>query len=232
MKVVILAGGKGTRLFEETITKPKPLVKIGNYPIIWHIMKIYSKYGFNDFVVCTGYKHKLLEKFFTSLSENWNIKSIYTGLETQTGGRLKRIQKFVENDTFFFTYSDTVNDLNIQSLLKFHEKMKTLATVTACHPSEKYGIMKLKNNLVLDFKEKPPNKEWVNGGFFVLEPEIFDLITNDKTIWERKPLEILTRKKQISAFYHTGFYQPMDTLSDKNYLENLWNSNKAPWKVW
>ena len=252
MKAVILAGGFGTRISEETQTKPKPMVKIGNMPIIWHIMKIYSSYGINDFVICCGYKSHILKQFFLELllgeydpdminkksikiqakiSELWEVTLVDTGLDTMTGGRLKKIKKYLDNDTFCFTYGDTLNDVNIKDLIEFHKKNKTLATVTACIPPEKYGVLYLKDDKVIDFKEKPNHeKNWVNGGFFVLEPEIFSLIKDDNTIWEKEPMEKLVEKKQISAFKHTGFYQPMDTLNDKNHLERLWNDGNPPWK--
>ena len=233
MKAVILAGGFGTRISEETQIKPKPLIEIGGKPILWHIMKIYSTYEITDFVICCGYKGDLIQEYVKTIEEKWEIKPIDTGLETMTGGRLKRVKKFLENETFCFTYGDTLNNLKINSVIDFHFKKKTLATVTACHPPEKYGILKLADDKVEEFKEKPPRKEeWVNGGYFVLEPQIFDYIENDSTVWEKEPMEKLTKKGQLSAFKHDGFYKPMDTISDKNYLEKLWQANKAPWKVW
>jgi len=233
MKAVILAGGLGTRIIEETDTKPKSMVKIGEMPIIWHIMKIYAHYGITDFVICSGYKREVLKKFFEKCSEPWKVIVVDTGQETMTGGRLKRVAKFLDNETFCFTYGDTLNDLDIKNLLKFHKKMKTLATVTACIPPEKYGILKIDSDLVIDFVEKPIREgEWVNGGFFVLEPEIFNYITDDTTVWEKEPLQKLAKENQLAAYKHTGFYQPMDTLSDKKNLEKLWESEKASWKVW
>jgi len=233
MKCVILAGGFGTRIFEESRTKPKPLVEIGGKPILWHIMKIYSTYGIEEFVICCGYKSEMIQEYVKSLNEPWNVSAIDTGLETMTGGRLKKIQKYVENDTFCFTYGDTLNDLNISNLIDFHNKRNLVATVTACHPPEKYGILDLDGDLVVDFKEKPPLDDvWVNGGYFVLEPKIFDYIKDDNTKWENEPMKKLVAERNLSAYKHTGFYQPMDSLSDKNYLERLWKSNNAGWKVW
>lgn len=233
MKTVILAGGLGTRISEETRLKPKPLVEIGGKPIIWHIMKIYSHYGIKEFVICSGYKGELIQKYFDNIQESWMVTTVDTGQETMTGGRLKRVEKYLENDRFCFTYGDTLNNVNINKLVDFHEKKKTFATVTACHPPEKYGILKIKDEMVIDFQEKPnKEREWVNGGFFVLEPEIFDYIENDLTVWEKEPLESLAREKQLAAYHHTQFYQSMDTLSEKNYLEKLWKSNAAEWKVW
>jgi len=252
MKAVILAGGFGTRISEEIQTKPKPMVKIGDMPIIWHIMKIYSSHGINDFVICCGYKSQVLKEFFletlldefdpdtinkdvikiqAKISEPWKVTLADTGLNTMTGGRLKKVEKYLDKSTFCFTYGDTLNDVNIKDLIDFHKKNKKLATVTACIPPEKYGILYLKGDKVVDFKEKPNNqKDWVNGGFFVLEPEIFSLIKDDSTIWEKDPMGKLVEKGQMSAFKHNGFYQPMDTLNDKNYLQKLWDEGNPPWK--
>jgi glucose-1-phosphate cytidylyltransferase len=233
MKVVILAGGKGTRIIEETINKPKPMIEIGNKPIIWHIMKTYAHYGFDDFIICSGYKKEILQNYFKNISESWKVLVEDTGINTMTGGRLKRIQHHVENESFCFTYGDTLNNLNIIDLVDFHKKNKKIATVTACQPPEKYGILELNENLVCGFKEKPVRVgEWVNGGFFVLEPEIFNYIENDSTVWEQEPMKNLSNDQQLTAFKHIGYYQPMDTLSDKFKLENLWNSENPPWKVW
>lgn len=233
MKVVILAGGLGTRISEETGVKPKPMIEIGGKPILWHIMKIYSTYGINDFVICLGYRGPVIKEYFKEAGEPWSIKMIDTGLETMTGGRLKQVQKYVENETFCFTYGDTLNNVNIKDLISFHSRMKTLATLTACQPPEKYGILELQGDKVINFKEKPAKEgQWVNGGYFVLEPKIFDYIKDDSTIWEHEPLEKLAKENQLSAYKHDGFYQPMDTISDKNHLEKLWQSNRALWKVW
>jgi len=230
MKAVILAGGYGTRISEET--KPKPLVEIGGRPIIWHIMKIYSFYGINDFIICCGYKGEKIKKYFAENNENWNVSCIDTGLETMTGGRLKRIQNLVD-DTFCFTYGDTVNNVNIEELIRFHKKENRLATVTSCIPPQKYGVLEIKENKVISFKEKPPMEEvWVNGGFFVLEPQIFEYLENDSTIWEKEPMEGLVKNNQLSAYKHHGFYQHMDTIKEKNLLNKLWQEEKAKWKVW
>jgi len=233
MKVVILAGGLGTRISEETKSKPKTMIKIGNKPILWHIMKIYSQYGINDFVVCCGYKSNVIKEYFKKNKVPWEVKLVDTGLKTMTGGRLKKVEKYLDDDTFCFTYGDTLNDLNIKKLILFHKSKKKLATVTACHPPEKYGVLKLQNEKVTEFKEKPKRKnEWINGGFFVLEPNVFDHIKNDKTIWEKDPMEKLVKINQLVAYRHSGFYQPMDTMSDKKILDNMWKGKKASWKVW
>ncbi|MDC0522184.1 glucose-1-phosphate cytidylyltransferase [Nitrosopumilus sp.] len=232
MKVVILAGGLGSRISEETKLKPKPMVEIGGKPIIWHIMKIYSFYGINDFIICCGYKGEKIKKYFAENNENWNVSCIDTGLETMTGGRLKRIQNLID-DTFCLTYGDTVNNVNIEELIKFHKKESRLATVTSCIPPEKYGVLEIKENKVISFKEKPPMEEvWVNGGFFVLEPQVFDYLQNDSTIWEKEPMEGLVENNQLSAYKHHGFYQHMDTIKEKNLLNKLWQEEKAKWKVW
>jgi glucose-1-phosphate cytidylyltransferase len=231
MKAVILAGGFGTRISEETHLKPKPMVEIGGMPIIWHIMKIYSHYGINDFIICLGYKGKMLEEFFEDNKEKWNVTCVDTGLETMTGGRLKKVKDFVQN-SFHFTYGDTLCNVNIMELMKIHEQKKKLATVTACQPPEKYGILEIENNEVINFKEKPPKNNWVNGGFFVLEPEVFNYIENDNTSWEKDTMIKLVKENQLTALKHTGFYQPMDTLKEKNMLNELWTSNSAKWKVW
>ena len=233
MKAVILAGGYGTRLSEETHLKPKPMVEIGGKPILWHIMKIYSHYGINEFVICCGYKAELIREYVQKLDEPWTIIPADTGINTMTGGRLKLVKKYVENETFCFTYGDTLNDVKINELIDFHSDKKVLATVTACKPPEKYGLLKIENEKVVDFQEKPHIEgEWVNGGFFVLNPQVFDYVKNDSTVWEKEPMEKLTKDGQLSAYKHRGFYQPMDTISDKNYLEKLWQNNQASWKVW
>ena len=233
MKAVILAGGLGTRIYEETKSKPKPMIKIGNKPILWHIMKIYSHYGINDFVVCCGYKSNVIKEYFKKNKIPWEVKLVDTGLKTMTGGRLKKVEKYLDKDTFCFTYGDTLNDVNIKKLIKFHQSKKKLATVTACHPPEKYGVLKLQNEKVAEFKEKPKKEnKWVNGGFFVLEPNIFDHIKNDKTIWEKYPMEKLVKMNQLVAYRHNGFYQPMDTMSDKKILDNIWKRKTKSWKVW
>ena len=257
MKIVILAGGFGTRLSEETELKPKPMVEIGGKPILWHIMKIYSHYGFNDFVVCCGYKGYYIKEYFANyflhqadvtidLSQNsvsvhksnaepWKITLVDTGTNTMTGGRIKRIEQFVNAETFMLTYGDGVSDVNINSLLEHHKKSGKHATLTAVQPSGKFGAINLNTNgEVLSFHEKPKGDgSWVNGGFFVLSPKIFDYIKDgDSTIWERSPMEKLAEDHQLTAFKHSGFWKPMDTLRDKSELENFWNAGNAPWKIW
>ena len=256
LKVVILAGGFGTRLSEETDFKPKPMVEIGEYPILWHIMKIYSHYGFNDFIICLGYKGYMIKEYFAnyflhnsdvsidlgqnkieimdSHSENWKVTLIDTGLNTMTGGRVKRVQKYIGNETFMLTYGDGVASININKLVEFHEKHGRYATVTAVQPSGRFGSMGISDESIVDeFIEKPAGDGgWVNGGFFVLEPQIFDYIKGDETIWEREPLETLAKEKQLVAYKHVGFWKPMDTLRDKRELERLWNNGGAPWKIW
>ena len=233
MKAVILAGGLGTRMSEETHLKPKPMIKIGGKPIIWHIMKRYSTYGIKEFIICSGYLSNVIEEYFKKKIENWQVNVVNTGNDTMTGGRLKRIEKYIENETFCFTYGDSLNNADISSIIKFHKNNGKLATVTACHPPEKYGVLKLENDLVTNFDEKPERiNEWVNAGYFVLEPEVFSLINNDSTVWEKEPMKELVLKNQLSAFKHEKFYKSMDTISDKNYLEKLWNTNQAKWKNW
>ena len=233
MKVVILAGGLGTRISEETKSKPKPMIKIGNKPILWHIMKCYAAYGINEFIICCGYKGNIIKDYFKENKTPWELKLVNTGLKTMTGGRLKKVEKYLDNDTFCFTYGDTLNDLNIKKLIAFHKSKKKLATVTACNPPEKYGVLKLQKDKVSEFKEKPKRKkEWVNGGFFVLEPNVFDHIKDDKTIWEKDPMKKLVRMNQLVAYRHNGFYQPMDTMNDKKKLDKMWKEKNASWKVW
>jgi glucose-1-phosphate cytidylyltransferase len=256
MKVVILAGGFGTRLSEETHLKPKPMVEIGGKPILWHIMKIYSAYGFNEFIICLGYKGYVIKEFFANYflymadvtidlgtnsievhnakAEPWKVTLVDTGLYTQTGGRIKRIQSYVGNETFMLTYGDGVADVNIKKLVEFHKSHGKYATVTAVQPPGRFGGLIFNGgDQVLAFKEKPKGDgAWINGGFFVLEPKVFDYIKGDDTPWETEPLETLAKEGQLMAYKHTGFWQCMDTLRDKNYLEKLWNSGKAPWRVW
>jgi len=254
MKVVILAGGMGSRLSEETHLKPKPLIEIGSKPILWHIMKIYSKYNLNDFVICLGYKGYLIKEYFANYflhmsdvtidiknnkleihrisSEPWKITLIDTGEDTMTGGRIKRIQKYIDG-TFCLTYGDGLSDIDIPKLIEFHKKNGLLATITAVQPSGRFGALQLKSNNVTRFQEKPSgNSSLINGGFFILEPGIFDYIKDDSTIFEREPLENLAKDNQLGAYRHNGFWQPMDTLRDKNKLEELWSSKNAPWKIW
>ena len=256
MKVIILAGGLGTRLSEETEIKPKPMVEIGEYPIIWHIMKIYSLYGFNDFIICLGYKGYIIKEYFAnyflhksdvqieiqsnrttylnSSVEPWKITLVDTGLNTMTGGRIKRIMKYLDNETFMLTYGDGLSDINISKLLKFHQHNRKMATVTAVQPAGRFGSLAIDlNDNISSFIEKPPGDNfWINGGFFVLEPQVLDFIGGDETIWEQKPLEEISRRKQLVSYRHEGFWYPMDTLRDKNYLNDLWKTGKAPWRIW
>lgn len=255
MKAVILAGGFGTRISEETQLKPKPLIEIGGMPILWHIMKTYSHYGINDFVICCGYKGYMIKEYFANYSlhksnitfdleknqiethstevEPWRVTMVDTGLNTMTGGRLKRVKKFLDNETFCFTYGDGLSNVDIKKLIDFHKSQKTLATVTGVRPPGRFGAMSISNTKVTKFQEKPEGDgDWINGGFFVLEPNVLDYIDNDETIWERKPLEKLSSENQLSSFLHSDFWQPVDTLRDKNRLEELWNSENPPWKIW
>ena len=234
MKAVILAGGYGTRISEESHLKPKPMIEIGGMPIIWHIMKIYSSYGINVFVKCSGYKAEIIKNYFESFeSESWNIKLVDTGLDTMTGGRIKRIENLID-DTFCLTYGDGVSNVNIKDLISFHKSNESVATLTAIHPPERFGVLDISGKYVTEFHEKHRGESsWINGGFFVFEPQIFDYLKEgDSTILERKPLETLASEKKLTAFKHNGFWYPMDTLRDKNYLENLWKNNKAQWKIW
>ena len=234
MKAVILAGGYGTRISEESHLKPKPMIEIGGKPILWHIMKIYSIHNVNEFVICCGYKGDIIKEYFSSSDfAPWNIELVDTGLDTMTGGRLKRIQNHLD-DTFCLTYGDGVSDVNIDNLISFHSREKSLATLTAVHPPERFGVLELSGTHVTEFHEKHRGEHsWINGGFFVFEPEIFDyLLDGDLTILERKPLETLAKEQKLTAFKHNGFWHPMDTLRDKKHLENLWTSNNAPWKKW
>ncbi len=233
MKAVILAGGYGTRISEESSIVPKPLIEIGGKPILWHIMKIYSAYKIDDFVICLGYKGEKIKEYFEQFdSKLWNIQLIDTGLDTMTGGRLKRIQDKID-DTFCMTYGDGVSDVNLNNLVTFHKEKKSLATLTAIHPPERFGVLNLSGDYVTEFHEKHTGESsWINGGFFVFEPEIFDYLQNDSTVLERAPLETLAKEQKLSAFKHNGFWHPMDTLRDKKHLEDLWTSEKAPWKIW
>lgn len=256
MKVVILAGGLGTRLSEETEIRPKPMVEIGGMPILWHIMKIYSSQGFNEFIICLGYKGFLIKEYFANYflhlsdvtiklstgkievhdckSEDIKMTLIDTGIQTQTGGRIKRIGKYIGNESFMLTYGDGLANINIVDLLNFHRKNKKLATVTTVSPPGRFGALLLgKNSEVIKFEEKPlSDGGWINGGFFILEPEVLNYIKDDNTYWEREPMVNLASDGQLSAYKHEGFWKPMDTLRDKTELENLWNSGKAPWKIW
>ena len=257
MKAVILAGGLGTRLSEETTVKPKPMVEIGGRPILWHIMKIYSASGINDFIICCGYKGYLIKEYFANYflhmsdvtfdmrfnqmnvhcgyAEPWRVTLVDTGDKTMTGGRLKRVREHIGNETFCFTYGDGVSSVNIKELVKFHQEQNTLATLTASQPPGRFGAIHLEGEQtkITSFREKPDGDgAWVNSGFFVLEPETIDLIEDDNTVWEQEPLQKLAQMDGLSAYKHPGFWQPMDTLRDKHILEELWNSGNAPWKVW
>ena len=233
MKAVILAGGYGTRISEESDRIPKPLIEIGGKPILWHIMKIYLAHKIDDFVICLGYKGEKIKEYFEQFdSKLWNIQLIDTGVDTMTGGRLKRIQGEIDN-TFCVTYGDGVSDINLNNLITFHKEKKSLATLTAIHPPERFGVLNLSGDYVKEFHEKHTGESsWINGGFFVFEPEIFDYLQNDSTVLERTPLETLAKEQKLSAFKHNGFWHPMDTLRDKKHLEDLWASEKAPWKIW
>ena len=234
MKSVILAGGLGTRISEETDFKPKPMIEIGGKPILLHIMKIYSYYGINDFIICCGYKGEIIKEYFEDFkSEPWNVQTIDTGLETMTGGRLKRIEKEID-DTFCMTYGDGVSDVNLNDLILFHKKNQLIGTLTAIHPPERFGVLDLSGNYVTAFYEKHRGESsWINGGFFVFEKEIFDYIKNgDSTTLERNPFETLAKERKLTAFKHKGFWHPMDTLRDKRHLEKLWTSGDALWKKW
>ena len=233
MKAVILAGGYGTRISEESYLKPKPMIEIGGKPILWHILKTYSKYDINEFVICCGYKGEQIKEYFSKLdSTSWDIQLVDTGLDTLTGGRLKRIQDHID-DTFCVTYGDGLSDIDISRLISFHKEKKKLATLTAIHPPERFGVLNLSGDYVTEFHEKHSGMDsWINGGFFVFEPGIFDYLQDDLTILEKTPLETLAKEKKLAAFKHNGFWYPMDTQRDKKHLENLWSSNNAPWKIW
>jgi glucose-1-phosphate cytidylyltransferase len=256
MKVVILAGGLGTRLSEETVLKPKPMVEIGGMPILWHIMKIYSAHGFNDFIVCLGYKGYVVKEYFAnyflhksdvtidmsdnsikvhdSQAEPWKITLVDTGNDSMTGGRIKRVQTHVGNEPFMLTYGDGVSDVNITELVKFHQSNKKLCTVTAVQPSGRFGALNIGDEKAVNsFLEKPKGDgSWINGGFFVCQPEVFNYIEGDSTIFEKAPMEKIAADGEMKAFKHIGFWKPMDTLRDKNELEEDWVSNKAKWKIW
>jgi glucose-1-phosphate cytidylyltransferase len=257
VKAVILAGGFGSRLSEETQIRPKPMVEIGGRPILWHIMKIYAAHGISEFIICCGYKGYMLKEYFANYFlyqadcrfdlqanrreilrngvEPWDVTLIDTGENTMTGGRLKRVREYVGNETFCLTYGDGVSDVNVGELVAFHRQQKVLATLTATQPPGRFGALTLHagQTHVHSFQEKPGGDgAWINGGFFVLEPEVFDFIAGDSTVWEREPLEGLARNGSLGAYTHRGFWHPLDTLRDKMHLEQLWNSNQAPWKVW
>jgi glucose-1-phosphate cytidylyltransferase len=256
MKAVILAGGLGTRISEETHLRPKPMIEVGGMPILWHIMKIYSHYGINEFIICCGYKGYVIKEYFANYflhmsdvtfdmstnsmkvhqlkAEPWKVTLVDTGTDTQTGGRLKRVANYIDDhEPFCFTYGDGVSDINIEKLLAFHKAHGKKATISATYPPGRFGALEIQNDVVRSFKEKPKGDGgMINGGFFVLSPSVLPLIENDQSIWESKPLEALTNQGELIAYQHQGFWQPMDTLRDKTYLEELWASGQAPWKVW
>lgn len=257
MKVVILAGGYGTRISEESYLKPKPMIEIGDYPILWHIMKIYSHYGFNDFIVCCGYKGHVIKDYFanyfmyrsditfdfrnnnnytihSSVSEPWKVTLVDTGLNTMTGGRIKRIQKYIGNEPFLLTYGDGITDLNINKLVDYHKKSDKYVTLTAIQPGGRFGAIDIdENGGISSFIEKSKDDGgWINGGFMVVEPEVFDYIEGDSTMFEREPLETIAREGKLGAYKHFGFWQCMDTKRDKDMLETMWKEKKAKWKVW
>lgn len=256
VKAVILAGGLGTRISEETTTKPKPMVEIGGKPILWHIMKTYSAHGINDFVICLGYKGYVIKEYFANYfihmsdvtfdmennsvhihnnsAEPWRVTLIETGEDTMIGGRIKRILPYVKDDPYFcLTYGDGVGDVDISATIDLHKSAGRLATVTATQPPGRFGALQFEGQRVLGFQEKPQGDGgWINGGYFVLSPEVGNYIEGDETVWEREPLENLARDGQLSVHFHHGFWQPMDTLRDRNHLEELWKNSKAPWKVW
>ncbi len=256
MKAVILAGGLGTRLSEETVTKPKPMVEIGGKPILWHILKIYSHYGINDFIICCGYKGYVIKEYFANYflhqsdvtfnmrentmqvhqerAEPWNVTLVDTGDNTMTGGRLKRVHDYVKDEKeFCFTYGDGVADVDLDELIKFHRNHGKLATVTATFPPGRFGSLEINDTVVERFQEKPKGDgARINGGFFVLSPEVINFIADDSTSWEQEPLKKLAENRELHGYSHNGFWQPMDTLRDKNHLEDLWQKGKAPWKLW
>ena len=254
MKALILAGGFGTRLAEETHVKPKPLIEVGEKPLLWHIMKSYSHYGINDFVICLGYKGYMIKEYFSNYflhssdvtidiknnkmeihqikAEPWRVTLVDTGEKTMTGGRIKRAKKYA-NETFCLTYGDGLSDVNISKSIEFHKKNKFVATITAVQPPGRFGALVINKNKVNKFQEKPPgDSNWINGGYFVCEPEIMDYIKNDSTIFEKEPLQNLAKDRVLGAYKHVGFWQPVDTLRDKNFLNELWKKNNTPWKKW
>jgi len=255
MKTVILAGGLGTRIREETHLRPKPMIEIGGYPILWHIMKIYSTHGIHDFIICLGYKGYVVKEYFSNYflhmsdvtfdftdnkmevhqrnAEPWRVTLIDTGEQTMTGGRLRRVRQYLDDEDFCFTYGDGLGAVNIRKLIEFHMEQETLATVTAVQPPGRFGALDLEQNKIIRFEEKAfDGGSWVNGGFFVLSPKVMDYIEGDQTTWEKGPIENLAKDGQLAAYRHKGFWKPMDTQRDKVYLEELWSSGKAPWKIW
>lgn len=255
MKAVILAGGMGTRISEETLLKPKPMIEIGGKPILWHIMKFYTAYDITDFIICLGYKGYIIKEYFINYfqhmsdvtidmrkniteihqnySEPWRVTLVETGENSMTGGRLKRVAAYLDNQDFCFTYGDGLSNVNIKNLIQFHQTNRRLATLTAIKPPARFGAIDIEQDKITSFKEKPyGGSGWANGGFFVLSPKVIDYIDDDSTVWEREPLERLAQDHQISAYQHQDFWYAMDTLRDKNYLEELWATKNAPWKVW
>jgi len=255
MKAVILAGGLGTRISEESYLKPKPMIEIGGRPILWHIMKTYSAYGINDFIICCGYKGYVIKEYFANYflhmsdvtfdmqentmevhrkkAEPWKVTLIDTGEETMTGGRLKRVAQYLGDEDFCFTYGDGVSNIDIAALIEFHREKGSFATLTAVQPPGRFGALMMDEGEVKSFEEKPQGDgAWINGGYFVLSPKVLEYIGGDASVWEQDPLKTLVANNQLSAYHHHGFWQPMDTLRDKNHLEELWQSSKAPWKVW
>lgn len=255
MKAVLLAGGLGTRLSEETHLKPKPMVEIGGRPILWHIMKIYSAHGINEFIICAGYRSYVIKEYFANYflhmsdvtfdmenntmevhkkrAEKWRITIVDTGEETMTGGRLKRVKDYVGDETFCFTYGDGVGDVNITEAVELHKRAQRKATLTAVQPPGRYGALGIDGDRINQFQEKPDGDgAWINGGFFVLEPSVIDYIAGDSMPWELDPLENLAKDEQLTVYKHTGFWRPMDTLRDKSQLEEMWEAGKAPWKIW
>ena len=255
MKAVILAGGLGTRLNEETDPKPKPMVEIGGKPILWHIMKIYSAHGVSDFIICLGYKGYAIKEYFANYflhvsnvtfdlakndmvvhqhnAESWKVTLVDTGDSAMTGGRLKNVRSYLDNEDFCFTYGDGLGDIDIGELIKLHKSEGTLATLTAVQPPGRFGAIKTDKNKIIGFQEKPEGDGgWVNGGFFILSPKVIDYIADETTVWEASPMENLAENGELSAYFHHGFWQPMDTLREKKYLEDLWKSGKAPWRTW
>jgi glucose-1-phosphate cytidylyltransferase len=255
MKVVILAGGLGTRLSEETTIRPKPMVEIGGRPILWHIMKIYAQHGFTDFVICLGYKGYVIKEYFANYflhmsdvtfdlannkveihqnqAESWKVTLVDTGDATQTGGRLKRVAKYIDGDELLLTYGDGVADIDVKELVAFHRAEKCLATVTGVQPPGRFGSLELEGTRAMGFREKPTGDGgWINGGFFVLSRKVIDYVDGDSTVWEKEPMERLAREGQLAVYTHPGFWQPMDTLRDRSQLEGMWTSGRAPWKTW
>lgn len=255
MKAVILAGGLGTRLSEETASRPKPMVEIGGKPILWHILKLFSHFGVQDFIICCGFKGEVIKDYFKNFalynsdvsidlttdkvevhlrkSEPWRVTLAETGANTQTGGRIRRIRDYIAGEPFCMTYGDGLSDVNISALIEFHSEHGKKATVTAVQPSGRFGALDLKGDVVTRFVEKPlGDRAFINGGFFVLDPSVIDLIEDDQTVWEQYPLEKLAERGELRAFTHRGFFQPMDTLRDKHYLESLWNKVDCPWRIW